>query len=90
MLSQLLWLGCKVECTVGLSEGLVCVEGERDGRLNDNWVGTTKEGVAVSVCVCTGREEGERGREREKEREGGEGEEYTSISVCVHATMQYI
>ena len=63
MLSQLLWLGCKVECTVGLSEGLVCVEGERDGRLNDNWVGTTKEGVAVSVCV-----HGERG-ERERERE---------------------
>ena len=59
MLNQLLWLGSKVECTVGLSEGLVCVEGERDRRLNNHWVGTAKEGIAVSVCVCV--------RERERE-----------------------
>ena len=52
MLNQLLWLGSKVECAVGLSEGLVCVEGERDRRLNNHWVGTAKEWIAVSVCVC--------------------------------------
>ena len=51
MLNQLLRFGRKVECTVGLSEGLVSVEGERDGRLNNNRVGTAKERVAVSVCV---------------------------------------
>ena len=52
MLNQLLWLGSKVECTVGLSKGFVRVEGERDGRLNHHWIGTAKERIVVSVCVC--------------------------------------
>jgi hypothetical protein len=43
---------------------LVCVEGERDGRLNDHWVGTTKEWIAVPV----GEGGGERKRERDRER----------------------
>lgn len=53
VLNQLLWLSCEVKCTVRLSEGLVCVEGERDRRLNHYWVGAAEERVAVPVvCVC--------------------------------------